>query len=181
MIFRSVCRREVVDYREYHIYHSGRIPGPRPCCLLLLHGSSHAGEGYRLSLEGDRLEADLWTSDVYAAAELGGYCLCYKTKFGSMELRPNTLVPLGGCHHSGWKGRFWSPPVRMQWKIDPRSLSKLTWKPSKKTPTWELRTAGRFKRRPWPGCISSCNAYQPPQDGCGRTHGYQRTMAWVFK
>ncbi len=66
MLPRSVCRWEVVDYREYRIYNSGRIQGPRPRCLLLVQvdGSGHAGEGYRLSLEGDRLEADLWTSDI---------------------------------------------------------------------------------------------------------------------
>ncbi len=82
-----------MDYRDYRVYHSGRIPGPRPRCLLLLQvdGNGHAGEGYRLSLEGDRLEADLWTSDVFAAAELGGFRLRYETKVGSIELRPNTL------------------------------------------------------------------------------------------
>jgi hypothetical protein len=88
-----VCRWEVVDYRDYRIYHSGRVPGPRPRCLLLLQvdGTGHAGEGYRFSLEGDRLEADLWTSDVFAAAELGGFRLRYEIKAETVELRPNTL------------------------------------------------------------------------------------------
>jgi hypothetical protein len=83
----------VEDYRDYRIYNSGRIPGPRPRCLLLLQvdGSGHAGEGYRFSLEGERLEADLWTSDVFVPAELGGYRLRYETQVGAVEIRPNTL------------------------------------------------------------------------------------------
>ncbi len=88
-----MCRWEVVDYRDYRVYHSGRIPGPKPRCLLLLQvdGSGHAGEGFRFSLEGDHLEADLWTSDIFAATELGGYRLRYDAKVSSIELRPNTL------------------------------------------------------------------------------------------
>jgi hypothetical protein len=83
----------VLDYRDYRVYHSGRIPGPKPRCLLLLQadGSGHAGEGFRISLEGDRLEADVWTSDIFAATELGGYRLRYDTKVSSIELRPNTF------------------------------------------------------------------------------------------
>jgi hypothetical protein len=90
---RSVCRWEVVDYRDYRVYHSGRIPGPKPRCQLLLQadGSGHAGEGFRFSLEGDRLKADLWTSDIFAATELGGFRLRYDTKVNTIELRPNTL------------------------------------------------------------------------------------------
>ncbi len=81
------------DYRNYRIYHSGRIPGPRPRCLLLLQvdGTGHAGEGFRFSLEGDKLEADLWSSDIFASADLGGYRLRYEVKVDSVELRPNTL------------------------------------------------------------------------------------------
>jgi hypothetical protein len=88
-----VCRWEVVDYRDYRVYHSGRIPGPKPRCQLLLQadGSGHAGEGFRLSLEGDRLEADLWTSDVFAEVELGGFRLRYDIKVSSIELQPNTF------------------------------------------------------------------------------------------
>jgi hypothetical protein len=88
-----VCRWEVVDYRDYRVYHSGRIPGPKPRCQLLLQadGSGHAGEGFRISLEGDRLEADVWTSDIFAATELGGFRLRYDTRVGSIELRPNTF------------------------------------------------------------------------------------------
>ncbi len=91
--FRSVCRWEVVDYRDYRIYHSGRIPGPKPRCQLLLQadGSGHAGEGFRLSLEGDRLEADLWTSDVFAETEFGGFRLRYDIRVSVIELRPNTF------------------------------------------------------------------------------------------
>ncbi len=88
-----MCCWEVVDYRDYRVYHSGRIPGPKPRCQLLLQadGSGHAGEGFRFSLEGDRLEADLWTSDIFAATELGGFRLRYDTKVNAIELRPNTL------------------------------------------------------------------------------------------
>jgi hypothetical protein len=83
----------VVDYREYRVYHSGRVPGPKPRCQLLLQadGSGHAGEGFRLSLEGDRVEADLWTSDIFTPTELGGFRLQYDAKVSSIELRPNTL------------------------------------------------------------------------------------------
>ncbi len=85
-----MCRWEVEDYRNYH---SGRIPGPKPRCLLLLQVDStgHAGEGFRFSLEGDRLEADLWTSDVFPSADLGGFRLRYEAKLETVELRPNTL------------------------------------------------------------------------------------------
>ncbi len=88
-----MCRWEVVDYRDYRVFHSGRISGPKPRCQLLLQadGSGHAGEGFRVSLEGDRLEADLWTSDFFAASELGGYRLRYDTKVSAIELRPNTF------------------------------------------------------------------------------------------
>jgi hypothetical protein len=90
---RTACRWEVDDYRNYRIYHSGRIPGSRLRCLLLLQvdGTGHVGEGFRFSLEGDKLEADLWSSDVFASAELGGYRLRYETKVDCVEIRPNTL------------------------------------------------------------------------------------------
>jgi hypothetical protein len=83
----------VADYKEYRVYNSGYIPGEKPRCLLLLQvdGSGHAGEGFRLSLEGDRLEADIWTSDIFTAPELGGFRLRYEVKVASIELRPNTL------------------------------------------------------------------------------------------
>jgi hypothetical protein len=83
----------VEDYRNYRIYHSGRIPGPKPRCLLLLQvdGTGHAGEGFRFSLEGDKLEADLWTSDIFSSTDLGGYRLRYEAKLETVELRPNTL------------------------------------------------------------------------------------------
>jgi hypothetical protein len=51
----------------------------------------HAGEGFRFSLEGDKLETDIWTSDIFAVADLGGYRLRYETKTEAVELRPNTL------------------------------------------------------------------------------------------
>jgi hypothetical protein len=88
-----VCRWEVVDYRDYRVYHSGRVPGPKPRCQLLLQadGSGHAREGFRFSLEGDRVGADLWTSDIFAPTELGGFHLRYDAKVSSIELRPNTL------------------------------------------------------------------------------------------
>ncbi len=88
-----MCRWEVEDYRNYRIYHSGRIPGPKPRCLLLLQvdGTGHAGEGFRFSLEEDKLEADLWTSDVFPSADLGGFRLRYEAKLETVELRPNTL------------------------------------------------------------------------------------------
>ncbi len=88
-----MCRWEVEDYRNYRIYHSGRIPGPKPQCLLLLQvdGMGHAGEGFRFSLEGDKVEADLWTSDIFPSADLGGYRLRYETKIEAVEIRPNTL------------------------------------------------------------------------------------------
>ncbi len=90
---RAVCKWEVADYKEYRVYNSGFIPGERPRCLLLLQvdGGGHAGEGFRLSLEGDRLEADVWTSDLFTAPELGGFRLRYELKTGSVELRPNTF------------------------------------------------------------------------------------------
>jgi hypothetical protein len=37
------------------------------------------------------LEADLWTSNFFAASELGGYRLRYDTKVSAIELRPNTF------------------------------------------------------------------------------------------
>ncbi len=83
----------MADYKEYHVYNSGYIPGEKSRCLLLLQvdGSGHAGEGFRLSLEGDRLEADIWTSDIFTAPELGGVRLRYEVKVASVELWPNTL------------------------------------------------------------------------------------------
>jgi hypothetical protein len=54
-------------------------------------GTGHAGEGFRFSLEGDKLEADLWSSDIFASAELGGYRLRYETRVDCVEIRPNTL------------------------------------------------------------------------------------------
>ncbi len=88
-----MCKWEVADYKDYRVYNSGYIPGDQPRCLLLLQvdGSGHAGEGFRLSLEGDRLETDVWTSDIFAAPELGGFRLRYEIKVCSVELRPNTL------------------------------------------------------------------------------------------
>jgi hypothetical protein len=88
-----VCRWEVEDYRNYRIYHSGRIADAKPRCLLLLQvdGTGHAGEGFRFSLEGDQLEADIWTSDVFAAADLGGFRLRLETKVEMVDIRPNTL------------------------------------------------------------------------------------------
>ncbi len=90
---RAICKWEVADYKEYRVYNSGYIPGEKPRCLLLLQvdGSGHAGEGFRLSLEEDRLEADIWTSDIFTASELGGFRLRYEVKVSSVELRPNTL------------------------------------------------------------------------------------------
>jgi hypothetical protein len=83
----------VVDYKEYRVYNSGFLPGDQPRCLLLLQvdGGGHAGEGFRLSLEGDRLEADVWSSDLFTAPELSGFRLRYELKVGSVELRPNTF------------------------------------------------------------------------------------------
>jgi hypothetical protein len=83
----------VADYKEYRVYSSGFIPGDRPRCLLLLQvdGGGHAGEGFHLSLEGDRLEADVWSSDLFTAPELSGFRLRYEMKVGSVELRPNTF------------------------------------------------------------------------------------------
>ncbi len=57
-----------------------------------MDGNTHAGEGFRLSLEGSRLETDVWTSDVFAASELGGYRLRYEVDTSSVEIRPNTLA-----------------------------------------------------------------------------------------
>jgi hypothetical protein len=54
-------------------------------------GTGHAGEGFRFSLEGDKLEADLWTSDIFSSTDLGGYRLRYEAKLETVELRPNTL------------------------------------------------------------------------------------------
>jgi hypothetical protein len=54
--------------------------------------NAHAEEGFRLSLEGSRLEADVWTSDVFAVSELGGYQLRYEVDTSSVEIRPNTLA-----------------------------------------------------------------------------------------
>ncbi len=88
-----MCRWEVEDYRNYRIYHSGRIADAKPHCLLLLQvdGTGHAGEGFRFSLEGDQLEADIWTSDVFAAVDLGGFRLRLETKVEMVDIRPNTL------------------------------------------------------------------------------------------
>ncbi len=88
-----MCRWEVEDYRNYRIFHSGRIPNTKPRCLLLLQvdGTGHAGEGYRFSLEGEKLEADIWSSDIFATADLSGFRLRYETKTETVELRPNTL------------------------------------------------------------------------------------------
>ncbi len=59
--------------------------------LLQLDGNGHAGEGFRVALEGDRLETDIWTSDVFTASELGGFRLRLEVKTTAVELRPNTL------------------------------------------------------------------------------------------
>ncbi len=91
---RAACRWEVANYRDYRVYDSGLLRSHKPRCLLLLQvdGNAHAGEGFRLSLEGNRLEADIWTSDVFAATELGGYRLRYEVDTSSVEIRPNTLA-----------------------------------------------------------------------------------------
>ncbi len=51
-----------------------------PANLLQIDGSGHAIGGFRFSLKGDRLEADIWTSDIFAAEELGGFQLCCEVK-----------------------------------------------------------------------------------------------------
>ncbi len=93
IICRAVCRWEVGHYKDYRVYQSGLIPGEQPRCTLLLQvdGSGHAGEGFRLSLEGDRLEADIWTSDIFPSADLAGFRLRYEVATTSVEIRPNTL------------------------------------------------------------------------------------------
>ncbi len=82
-----------MDYKEYRVYNSRYLPGDQPRCLLLLQvdGTGHAGEGFRLSLEGERLEADVWSSDLFTAPELSRFRLRYELKVGSVELRPNTF------------------------------------------------------------------------------------------
>jgi hypothetical protein len=37
------------------------------------------------------LEADIWTSDIFADPHLGGFRLRYEVKVGTVELRPNSL------------------------------------------------------------------------------------------
>jgi hypothetical protein len=58
---------------------------------MQVDGMGHAGEGFRFSLEGDKIEADLWTSDIFPSADLGGYRLRYETKIKAVEIRLNTL------------------------------------------------------------------------------------------
>ncbi len=59
--------------------------------MLQLDGNGHAGEGFRVALEGDRLETDIWTSDVFTASKLGGFRLRLEVKTTAVELCPNTL------------------------------------------------------------------------------------------
>jgi hypothetical protein len=67
-----VCHWEVADCKDYQVYHSRHIPGLRLRCLLLVQvdRSGYDGKVFHLSLEGDCLSADIWTSDRWLRQNL---------------------------------------------------------------------------------------------------------------
>jgi hypothetical protein len=79
---------------DYHTYLSRKTldKGPRLTLLLQVDGSSHAGEGYRFTVEGGPWDTDIWTRDLFDPASLGGYRLRYQLRGEDIELKPNALA-----------------------------------------------------------------------------------------
>jgi hypothetical protein len=97
-ILKSVCFRLPMDWNmvnanQFRIYQTDHAKGllPRITMLLQVDGSGHAGEGFRFTVESDRIDADIWSRDIFEPAELGGYRLRYQLRGADIELRPNTL------------------------------------------------------------------------------------------
>ncbi len=63
--------------------------------LLQMDSSGHAGEGFRISLEGPALQADIWTRDIFESSDLGWFRLLYEIAQEKVELRPTPSLPLG--------------------------------------------------------------------------------------
>ena len=91
---RSEPAWDVQNSGDYRTYQTGKTAGglPRVVLLLQVDGSGHAGEGFRFAVEAEKIDADIWTRDLYDPATLAGFRLRYQLNGSEMDIRPNALA-----------------------------------------------------------------------------------------
>jgi len=91
-MFRSVpwkTRR----YTEYRIFRSGEETDHTPLVNFLLqtNATGHADEGFRFSVEGPTLEADIWAKDILEVTSLRHIRFRLDTRAADLEFRANSF------------------------------------------------------------------------------------------